>query len=251
MNNLVSVIMPNYNGAKTISQAIDSVLNQTYKDFELIIVDDCSTDQSPTIIQAYVEKDSRVKFHQLKMNSGSPVVPTNEAIRHARGRFIAFLDSDDQWLPQKLEEQTKLFEAPEIAVVFSNYEKCDQDGTRNHRVISAPEHVNYRQLLCSNVIGNLTGVYDAAKTGKVYVQNYGHQDYILWLSILKKGFLAQNTNRVHGIYRTAHASSISRNKFKAMCWAWNIYYNVEKLPFPAACYYFSHYAIKSLCKFFK
>jgi glycosyltransferase involved in cell wall biosynthesis len=123
----VSIITPNYNCGCFIEQAIVSVIAQTYQDWEMIIVDDCSTDDSYTIAMEYANRDGRIKVYRTEHQSGSPVEPRNIGIQKATGRYIAFLDSDDMWLPNKLENQLKLFDNKDTAVVFSNYKKINED----------------------------------------------------------------------------------------------------------------------------
>ena len=247
MNYLVSIITPCYNSAQFITDTINSVINQSYPNWELLIIDDCSTDHSDKIIQEFSSRDKRIKYFKTEKPSGSPIYPRNMGIKNATGRYIAFLDSDDKWLPNKLEEQLELFKNEKTAVVYSNYEKINEEGKRENRIIKAPSQVNYIKLLESNVIGNLTGIYDTTKVGKVYCQNIHHEDYVLWLSILKKGFIAQNTQTVTALYRV-RKNSVSSNKFKILSWQWNILRNVENLPFIKCIYYYSIYAVKAFLK---
>lgn len=250
MEPLVSIIMPCYNAEKYISQAIESVRNQTYSNWELIIVNDCSKDNSVEIISKYIEVDSRIHFYSTDKPSGSPVEPRNIAIKKAAGCFIAFLDSDDLWLPTKLEHQIPLLCNEDTAIVFSNYEKINMQGLRENRVIKAPSITNYNNLLKGCVIGNLTGMYDVRKVGKIYCEKVHHEDYLLWLTILKKGFVARNTNTLEALYRVCN-NSVSANKFKTIKWQWNILYNVERLPLIRAIYCFINYAVKGFLKSLK
>ena len=181
---LVSIITPCYNAAPFISQAIESVLAQSFGDWEMIIVDDCSSDDSLLIIQEYARIDSRIRYLRTDKPSGSPTLPRNMGIKEAKGRYIAFLDSDDIWLPNKLSDQLKVFEKSEVAIVFSNYEKVNLDGERSGREIIAPCEVDYPLLLKGNCIGCLTAMYDSALTGKIFFKEIGHEDYVCWLSIL-------------------------------------------------------------------
>lgn len=251
MENLVSIITPCYNCENFISYTIQSVISQTYKHWEMIIVDDCSDDQSAEIILSFAKKDSRIKYIKTDFPSGSPAKPRNIAIENAKGRYIAFLDSDDLWLPNKLENQVHILESNgNAAIAFSYYEKVNEEGVKSGIIIKSPQSLTYKQLLFGNVIGNLTGVYDTKKTGKVYLKNKGHEDYILWLEILKTGFVALNTNTVEALYRV-RTNSISANKFKALKWTWNIYRHVENFNLTKSLYYFSFYAVKSLIKILK
>ena len=248
MTVFISIIIPVYNAEVFLNESLQSVIAQTYQDWELLIIDDCSTDNSASIIKQYVEQDSRIRYFKTDRPSGSPTLPRNIGIEHARGRYIAFLDSDDAWLPNKLERQMAMFEKyKDMAICFSNYEKMAENGERNDRIIKAPERVTYKQLLLGNVIGCLTAVYDTEKVGKMYFPNHSHEDYILWLSILKKGYIAQNSGTVSACYRVRE-HSVSSNKLKALLWQWDIYVHVEKMSFLRAGYCFLHYAYKAFRK---
>ena len=240
--------MPVHNVEKFVKSSIDSVLSQTYPYWELLAVDDCSTDHSAAIIRQYAQVDSRIRYFKTDEPSGSPALPRNIGIEQARGRYIAFLDSDDAWLPGKLERQIAMFEKYEdMAICFSNYEKMMENGERNNRIVKAPEWVTYKQLLLGNVIGCLTAVYDTEKVGKVYFPNHSHEDYILWLSILKRGYVARNTGTVEALYRVRE-HSVSSNKLKTLSWQWNIYRNVEHIGFAKSAFYFANYACRAFKK---
>lgn len=248
MEELVSVIMPMYNAETFLNQSIQSVISQTYQNWELLVVDDCSKDNSAIIVRKFVQQNSRIKYFKTDKPSGSPILPRNIGIINAQGRFIAFLDSDDAWFPNKLETQLKMFEQYEdMAICFSNYEKMTEKGERNNRIVQAPAITTYKQLLLSNVIGCLTAVYDTAKVGKVFFQNHSHEDYILWLDILKRGYVARNTNTVEALYRVRE-NSVSSNKLKTLSWQWNIYRNVEKIGLLRSSYYFLNYAYRAFKK---
>ena len=247
---LVSIITPCYNSAEYITQTIESVLVQTYRSWEMIIVDDCSTDDSVQIISAYQKKDSRIRLYQIKTPSGSPMEPRNLGIGMASGQYIAFLDSDDVWLPNKLKNQIKLFNEKSISLVYSNYEKISETGIRSNRIIRAPSSVTYMELLKSNCIGCLTAVYDVSKVGKVYFEKFRHEDYVLWLTILRTGCIAKNTNTVEALYRIKK-ESISANKFAVLKWQWNIYRNFLKLSFFHSAFYFCFYVIRAFSKYLK
>lgn len=250
MNELVSVIMPVYNAEEYVEVAICSVISQSYRNWELLVVDDCSTDASVSIIKSFEEHDKRIHFFQTNSSSGSPVRPRNIAVEAAKGRYIAFLDSDDVWLPNKLEEQLLIFENPDIAVVFSNYEKMTEEGQRSGRIICAPRWTDYKKLLRGNVIGNVTGIYDTHKVGKVFFQPIHHEDYVLWLSILKQGYVARNTNTVTALYRL-RKQSVSSNKWKVLGWQWHIYVHVEHIHFFKSVCLFVCYACKAFRKALK
>ena len=163
VNTLVSIVMPLYNAERYVGRAIESVIAQTYPAWELIVVDDCSTDASVQVVRKYVDVDQRICLVQNPTPSGGPTFPRNKAIGLAKGRFIAFLDSDDIWLPTKLEEQLPLFADEDTWVVFSYYKKMDEDGHVHKRVVRSPARLDYNKLLKGNSIGNLTAIYDTQK----------------------------------------------------------------------------------------
>lgn len=247
---LVSVVMPVYNSGRFIDDAIRSVLAQTYQNWELLVVDDSSTDDSVPIVERFAQQDSRIRLYHNANRKGMPSAPRNEGVQLAKGRYIAFLDSDDCWLPTKLEEQVRLFEDEKTAIVYSNYEKMDEDGKRAKRIVKAPQTAGYKTLLKGNIIGNLTGIYDTKKVGKVPFQHIHHEDYAMWLSILKQGFIARNTQTVTAIYRV-RKQSVSSKKLSVLTWQWYIYREVEHLGFFSSIYYYMNYAIRGFAKSLK
>lgn len=251
---LVSVIMPARNAAMTIGESINSVIAQTYGNWELVVVDDCSTDNTVEIVEAFRAKDKRIKLFHTGKSEGKPYMPKNLGIKSAQGRFIAFLDSDDRWLPEKLERQLPLFEDKDVAIVFSNYKKfSDGTGTSEtdkQRIVKSASVVRYSNAVYGNPIGNLTAVYDTSKTGKMYFADAGHEDYILWLMILKNGFKALNTNTVEAEYRV-RPNSVSSHKDKAAKWTWNIYRNILGMNLFRASFCFLSYTIKAIVKYIK
>lgn len=158
MKKLVTIVTPCYNSKETISQTIESVLQQTFSNWEMLIVDDCFTDSSPEIIKKYADKDYRIKYFRTQNKSGSPSLPRNIGIENAKGEYIAFLDSDDLWLPYKLEHQLKFLEKNGYDLVYSYYEKIDWEGRQNNRVIRTREKTRYDDILKSNSIPCLTSM---------------------------------------------------------------------------------------------
>ena len=243
----VSVIMPCHNGEKYLRQAVESVLVQTFADWELLIIDDASTDGSPTIAGEYCAKDSRIKLLHTEYSTGKPATPRNVGIEAAQGQYIAFLDCDDQWLPDKLEHQLPLFKWKDCGAVFSFYKKMDSTGAVRDTVITSPAAVDFDHLLDGNCIGNLTGIYDTSRVGKVYQKEIHHEDYLMWLQVLQKGFIARNTGTVEAYYRES-GTSVSGSKLKALGWTWDIYWKELGLPFMASAGHFIKYAFKALSK---
>jgi len=246
----ISIIMPCHNGDKYIREAIESVIAQTFTDWELLVINDNSSDTSVSIISEFTERDSRIKLLNLAESNGMPSAPRNMGITEAQGQYIAFLDCDDKWLPSKLENQLKLFEDNNCVVAFSYYKKMDENGNIHDSVIYSPANVKYNKLLNGNCIGNLTGMYDSAKVGKIYQKSVHHEDYLMWLEILKSGLVAKNTNTVEAVYRESKKST-SGNKLAAFVWTWQIYRSELKLNIFSAFFHFITYAFKAVIKFIK
>ncbi len=247
-HHLVSVIMPMCNSEKYVGKAIESVMGQTYSNWELLVVDDGSTDHSCDVVKAYALKDNRIRLLINDNPVGMPYAPRNYGIQRAKGDFIAFLDSDDMWLREKLSQQIPLFFHDNItAVVYSDYEKISESGKRSARIITAPRNTNYRQLLYGNVIGNLTGIFDVRKVGKNYFTNVHHEDYAFWLSVLKSGYIARNTQTVTALYRV-RKQSLTASKLSIVSWQWHIYRRVENIGIFRSAYYYLFYAIGGLYK---
>jgi len=244
-SNLVSIITPSYNSIKFIEETISSVLAQTYQNWEMLIVDDVSSDGSDKIIESYVKRDSRIKLIRLNENSG-PAVARNRAIQEATGRYIAFLDSDDSWLPQKLEKQLGFMQENNLYMTYSSYYTMDENSKYiNTRVVK--EMISYRDMLKSNHIGNLTGIYDVDFFGKIFLESQGHEDYILWLKIMKQLKFSKGMVEPLANYRIV-SNSISSNKLKVLKWQWHIYRRVEKLNLFQSAYYFIFYIYYALKK---
>ena len=248
MSEMVSVIMPVHNAGKYLEEAIRTVMSQTYSNWELLVVNDNSTDNSMEIASRLADEDCRIKIFDNPTPTGYPATPRNMAVEHASGRYIAFLDSDDVWLPGKIEHQLPFFdESEKIGVVFSNYEKVDEYSNREERVVKARKITSYKQLLLGNVIGNVTAMYDVERVGKVYFSKVRHEDYAMWLSILKRGFVARNTGKVVALYRVSH-NSVSSRKLALLSWQWRIYRDVEHLNVFKSAYYYLNYAIRGFFK---
>jgi len=241
-----SIITPSYNSSGFISNTIGSVIDQAVSNWELIIVDDCSTDNSVEVIQGFVDKDPRIKLIQLTENSGAAVA-RNKGIEAAKGRYIAFLDSDDAWSPDKLEKQLAFMQANDYPFTFAAYDKVDEAG-KVFGHVGVPDKVTYSDLLKSCSIGCLTAMYDTEFFGKVYMPLIRkRQDLGLWLKLLKKTKYAYGLNETLGFYKV-RKDSISANKKIAALFTWRLYRDIEKLSLPKASYYFSHYAVRGLLR---
>lgn len=245
-NYLISIITPSYNSEKYISKTIDSVLFQTYQNWEMIVVDDVSPDNSNKIIEEYCKKDNRINLIKLEQNSGAAVA-RNRAIKEAKGRYIAFLDADDMWKPNKLGKQIEFMRKNNYAFTYTAYEKIDENGLVFGE-IGVPLKVSYNQLLKTCVIGCLTAVYDTNKLGKVYMPtNTKREDFATWLNILKKVDFAYGIKQNLSQYRV-YKSQSSNKKVKMAKENWKLYREIEKLNLLKACYYFSHYAVRGVLR---
>jgi len=241
----VSVITPAYNAERFIAETIESVRKQTYQNWEMIIVDDVSTDQTVDIIKQYSQIDERIKLVELDANSGAAVA-RNTAMDHSKGRYWAFLDSDDKWLPEKLSTQLAFMQKHDYAFTYTKYVRMKENGELTNGVSEAPKKLTYNQLMKHCVIGCLTVMLDREKIGEARMVNIRtRQDYAFWLALTKKGFFAYGLPEVLSEYRLV-ADSISSNKLKAAKQNWYLYRHIEKQPLPKALWYFAHYAIISV-----
>lgn len=218
---LVSIITPSYNSAKYIADTIEAICKQTYMNWELLITDDCSTDDSVKIIKNYMIKDTRIKLQQLDVNSGAGVC-RNKSIEAAQGRYIAFCDSDDIWMPHKLEMQLRFINQKDCAFVYSSYmlmnEKKEVLGVSVCR-----NQETFTSMKRDNGIGCLTVLYDTAKVGKMYMSSLRkRQDWGLWLEILRKCKVAYGMKEPLAYYRLRQGS-ISNKKLTLMRHNVNVY----------------------------
>ncbi len=222
---LVSIITPSYNSAQFVGQMIESVQAQTYTNWELLITDDCSTDNSYAIIRRYARNDNRIKPFRLLQNSGAGVA-RNESIKRARGRYIAFCDSDDMWKPNKLERQIEFMRDNEYPFCYSSYDVVSETGEQTG-YIKCRGTLSYASLIRSNEIGCLTSIYDAEKLGKMYMPTIRkRQDWGLWLSIIKRCKTAHGVAESLAIYRNRQGS-ISSNKMEMLKYNYKLYNEVE------------------------
>ncbi|MYW23422.1 glycosyltransferase [Bacillus thuringiensis] len=236
----VSVITPSYNSIRFIGETISSVQNQSYENWEMIIVDDGSTDQSAAKIKEMIEGDSRIRLLSLKENVGAAKA-RNLAIQEARGRYIAFLDSDDIWLPHKLKTQLLFMEEMNIAFSYASYSLIDENGNELNREVSVPKSVDYHYLVGNTIIGCLTVMIDREKIPYVEMPSIQPEDTALWLNLLHEGYEAKGIQQVLAKYRIV-TNSVSRNKIRAAFRYWKLLREQERLNSVQIFYYFSKYA---------
>ncbi len=245
----VSIITPSHNSGKFIKETIDSVLTQTYTSWELIIVDDLSTDDSIDIIQKAIKENSNKDIFLIKnKNNLGPALTRNEAIKRARGRYIAFLDSDDLWLPRKLEKQISFMKSNNYPFTCTYFNRISEEGLHIGTVNNIPEEISYNELLKANKVGCLTSIYSTEFFGKVYMDNISkRQDYGLWLKLLKRTDYVNCLTEVLANYRI-RKNSVSSNKIKLIKYHWFIYFNYEKLGIFRSLYLTISYVVSSVFK---
>ena len=244
---MVSIITPSRNTEKYIARTMDSVLAQTYGEWEMIIVDDLSTDNSPSIIETYAQKDSRIKLIRSEQKSGASG-SRNRAIEASQGQYIAFLDADDLWVPEKLEKQILFMAKHDLAFTYSSYKTINENDEVLTTFVTVPE-ISYESMLKTCSVGCLTAVYDTEKLGKMYLPKLPtKEDYVLWLNIMKKINTTQGIIEPLAYYRIGE-TSVSSNKVNAAAWQWKVYRDVEKLGLAKSIYYFVNYVYFGIKKY--
>ncbi|MGE6167751.1 glycosyltransferase family 2 protein [Aeromonas media] len=246
-NDIVSVIMPTYNSASTILRSVESVQQQDYPFWELLITDDFSTDSTVELVKELSKKDSRINIVVNSDNSGAGF-SRNQSIKRARGKYIAFLDSDDIWLPNKLSTQIKYMEETGAIFTYTAYQKFSDAGLGG--IIMPPTRVTYHQLLKGCVIGCLTVMYNSDVLGRQTMPLIRkRQDFGLWLKLLKICNEAHGIPEVLAQYRTD--SGMSQNKLNAAHYQWRLYRDVVGLNLIQSVWYFGWYAINGFIKYRK
>lgn len=244
---MISIVTPVYNAAAFICQTMEMVKAQTYTDWELILVDDGSKDNSCEVIETYLDEkpDARIRLIKKEKNEGAALT-RNCGIKEAKGRYIAFLDADDVWLKHKLQRQMEFMEKEDAGFVFSAYEFGDEEAVGTGRIVHVPESLTYKKALSRTVIFTTTVLLDTQKISKdlIYMPNVPSEDSATWWQILRKGYVARGLDEVLAIYRRP-AKSLSSNKLKAIQRIWYLYRKVEKLSLPASCIAFVGWAYRA------
>lgn len=227
-DDLVSIIMPSYNTADFISETIDSVLNQTYKNWELIIVDDCSTDNTDEVIEKYLS-DQRIRYLKNGKNSGA-AISRNYALREAKGKWIAFLDSDDLWVPEKLEYQINFMKYNDYHFSYTNYEEIDEEGNSLNKLVTGPKKITKRGMFAYCWPGCLTVMYDAEYVGLIQIADIKkNNDYAMWLQVCKKAD-CYLLNKTLAKYRRGRQGSVSTQSIKTLIgWHYKLFKEAENM----------------------
>lgn len=246
MEPLVTIITPCYNSADFIRLTIDSVLEQTYSSWELIVIDDKSKDDTCNIIEEYAAQHSNIRLIKLEQNGGVANA-RNVGLKEAKGKYVAFLDSDDIWLKEKLAKQVSYMEEKSLPMTFCAYHRIDEAGKIISSKIEMPYNINYKQLLPHNVIIFSTSLTLRSAIGDTQFKKAGHEDWIFWLDIFKKPFIGYGINEALVQYRIRQGS-VSSNKLKVIGFTWKIYRESEKLGLIESAYHFVRYAFSTVWK---
>lgn len=247
---LVSIITPSFNSSALIEETINSVLSQSFQNWEMIIIDDSSTDNTNEIIEKFVKRDKRIIHLSTTYPSGSPSLPRNLGIEKARGKYIAFLDADDIWLPEKLKVQIDYMEKNHINFTYTDYEKINFDGYRNNRVIKMPKCSSFWDVIETCTIPCLTVVLTKEIIGTTRFKNIAKEDFAFWLDILKKDVKAYNFGGVLALYREQRKSR-SSNKWNMIKSQWNLLRQVEGVKPFVASYFMLKYLFYGIIKYMK
>lgn len=232
MNDLISIIIPVYNSEKFIEQTLNTVINQTYKNWELILIDDCSTDNSELIIKKYQKKYKNIRYYKQKRNQG-PAIARNTGIDMANGRFICFIDADDLWDNNKLEIQKQFMENKKCGFSYHSYEFSNEECIPLGKKVIAREKLTYKEALKNNIISTITVMFDINIINKdlLKMPNLKYvEDTATWWKILRSGYVAYGIPTIFSYYRRINNSN-SSNKLRTQKPLWNLYRNEEKLGF--------------------
>lgn len=246
MEEMVSIIVPVYMAEAYIAETIEMVRRQTYKNWELILVDDASPDNSAEIIQGIIQK-AKECIHLIKKEKNEGAARArNTGIEHAEGRYIAFLDADDVWKPDKLEKEVNFIKDRQAEFVFTAYEFGDEDARGLGKIVHVPERLTYRKALSRTVIFTSTVMFDMSKLTKELIRmpEVESEDTATWWKILRTGYVAYGLNEALVIYRRPK-KSLSSNKFKAMKRIWNLYRKEERLTIPVSTFCFCLWAVRA------
>jgi teichuronic acid biosynthesis glycosyltransferase TuaG len=243
---MVSIITPSWNVENLIGETIESVQAQTFGDWELLIADDCSKDNTAAVIDSFAQNDPRIKLIRQPHNGG-PALARQAAIEQASGRFVAFLDSDDLWLPSKLERQIAFAQERRAALSFTAFRRINENGSMTGRLIPVPNSLTYGQLLKNTSIATLTALVDRDIAGNIAIKIEPYDDFCLWLSILKAGHTAHGLNEDLARYRV-RGVSVSSRPLRSAGWVWHIYRNVEQLSPVKSAWCFAHWSARAWLK---
>jgi teichuronic acid biosynthesis glycosyltransferase TuaG len=246
IDNLVSIIMPAYNAAATIERSIASVQDQDHRQWELLVVDDCSRDDTGEIVSRLASRDARIRYIRQERNSGSGAARAR-ALSEARGRYLAFLDSDDLWLPGKLTRQLQCLAQHLGGFCFTAYRRFSDDPGSPGRMIPVPAQLTYREALGNTAIATSTVLLDRSRAGRIEIRDVYHDDLVLWLSIMRQGVVALGLDEDWVRYRVARGSK-SHNRMRMARMVWRTYRDVEGMGVAHSAWCFLQYATRAWLK---
>ncbi|MEN1968861.1 glycosyltransferase family 2 protein [Lentibacillus sp. N15] len=243
---LVSIIIPTYNSGEFIGRTLNTVLAQTYQNWEVIIVDDCSTDNTEEIVNNYKLKEPRINYYRLDKNSGAAIA-RNKAVNYALGRYIAFLDSDDLWFPEKLTKQITFMKSNNYTFTCTSYTKIDEKDNYLNRVINATVESDYDGILKRNP-GNSTIIYDSNVLGKFKIPDIRKRnDYVMWLQVIKKAKYLYGIKEPLGSHRI-RTGSLSQKKLNLVGYHWKVYREIEQLSIIKSSYLIMYWVVATVFK---
>lgn len=247
---LVSIIVPVYNVEKYICETIECVRQQTYDKWELLLVEDCSKDNTVAVLEKYLDEvqDERVRLIRQEKNNGA-ARSRNLGLKKARGRYIAYLDADDLWVPEKLEKELAFMEKKQAAFAFTGYEFADENGKGLGKVVRVPETLTYKQALKNTTIFTTTVMFDTQKIDKNFLEMpiIKSEDTALWWKVLRKGYVAYGLDENLVRYRRV-GKSLSSNKLEALRRIWNLYRKAEGMSIPSSAYHFCFWAVNAVLR---
>jgi teichuronic acid biosynthesis glycosyltransferase TuaG len=246
IDDLVSIVMPAYNAAATIERSIVSVQDQDHRQWELLVVDDCSRDNTREIVSRVASQDARVRYIRQERNSGSGAARAR-ALKEARGRYLAFLDADDLWLPGKLTRQLQCLTQSQSGFCFTAYRRFSDDPTSPGRMIPVPAQLAYREALGNTAIATSTVLLDRSRVARIEIRDVYHDDLVLWLSIMRQGVVAHGLDEDWVRYRVARGSK-SHNRMRMARMVWHTYREVEGMGIAHSAWCFVQYATRAWLK---
>jgi teichuronic acid biosynthesis glycosyltransferase TuaG len=247
IDSLVSIVTPAYKASAWISETISSVHAQTYSNWEMLVVDDFSPDETAAVVAREAAADQRIRLIRQPRNSG-PAAARNAALEAASGRWIAFLDSDDLWLPEKLEQQLAFHRREAAVLTFTEFRRMLADGSRVGKLVKIPDKLTYRQLLGNTAIATSTVLVDRSRSGSFRMKETYYDDFGCWLDLLRGGAPARGLHQDLMRYRVV-GQSISRNKLRSAHEIWKHYRTIEGLNVMRSSWYFLHYAANGVRKY--
>ena len=240
----VSIVIPVHNAAAYLAETVKSVQAQTFSDWELILVDDHSTDDSAQILRRLASDDGRIRLAATGAEQHGAAAARNLGTQSASGQYLAFLDADDLWMPEKLEKELDFLRKKDAAFAFTAYEFGDETARGTGKIVHVPPVLSYRRALSRTVIFTSTVLFDLSRIKKelLYMPDVGSEDTATWWRILRSGYFAYGLDETLTVYRRPK-KSLSSNKFTALTRIWDLYRKQEGLSVLASAWHFGFWAL--------